>query len=124
MTDSGRMLPMLPSAERTACTAAIATAAGAVLCGVCCVLPFALPAVVLATSGSALAWLASAYSWATTVATVIVGAAWLWIAATSARSKAWPAGATLSAMTFATVVLGAAVVWPRIEPLVIGLLKR
>ena len=35
-----------------------ATAAGAVLCGVCCVLPFALPAVALASSGTAIAWLA------------------------------------------------------------------
>ena len=114
---------MLRGPEKTACGVAIATAAGAVLCGVCCVLPFALPAVALASSGTVIAWLASGYSWATTIAIAIVGAAWLWIAVRSVRAQARPSAATLYAMGVATVVLGLAVVWPRIEPALIALLK-
>ena len=123
MIQSGRQLPVLQGPEKTACGVAIATAAGAVLCGVCCVLPFALPAVALASSGTAIAWLASGYSWATTIAVAIVGAAWLWIAVRSVRAQARPSSATFYAMGIATVVLGLAVVWPRIEPSVIALLK-
>lgn len=39
--------------------AAGVAAAGALVCAACCVLPFALPAAVLAVAGGALAWLAS-----------------------------------------------------------------
>ncbi|MGH9139611.1 MAG: hypothetical protein ACRD2I_00565 [Vicinamibacterales bacterium] len=114
---------MLQAPEKTACRVAIATAAGAVLCGVCCVLPFALPAVALATSGTAIAWFAAGYSWATTIAVAIVAAAWLWIAVKSMQAQAWPAASTFSAMGVATVVLGVAIVWPRIEPALISMLK-
>jgi uncharacterized membrane protein YphA (DoxX/SURF4 family) len=51
--------------EKVARTAAIATAATAVLCGVCCVLPFALPAVAAAMSGGVLAWIGRGHTWAT-----------------------------------------------------------
>ena len=123
MIQTGRQLPMLRGPEKTACGVAIATAAGAVLCGVCCVLPFALPAVALASSGTAIAWLANGYSWATAIAVGIVAAAWLWIAVKSMRARAWPAASTFYAMGMATVVLGLAVVWPRIEPALIAILK-
>jgi DsbC/DsbD-like thiol-disulfide interchange protein len=123
MSQSGRRLPLLQSPEKTACGVAIATAAGAVLCGVCCVLPFALPAVALASSGTAIAWLASGYSWATSIAIGIVVAAWLWIAVKSFRAQARPSASTFYAMGIATAVLGLAVVWPRMEPRLIAFLK-
>lgn len=50
MIQSGTQLPMFQGPERTASGIAIASATAAVACavlsGVCCVLPFALPAVV------------------------------------------------------------------------------
>jgi hypothetical protein len=62
----------------------------AVLCGVCCVLPLALPAVALATSGSIIAWFAHAYPWARIAAIIIVTLAWLWVGVRSVSAKAWP----------------------------------
>lgn len=120
---SGRQFPIFAVPEKTAYRVAMATAAGAVLCGVCCVLPFALPAVALATSGAVIAWFAAAYSWATMLAVAIVAAAWLWIAMKSLRARAWPSRSTWYTMGLATMVLGLAVVWPRIEPAIIALLK-
>lgn len=57
--------------------AAATTAIGAVACGVCCVLPFAWPAVAAAGAGGALAWVGRAHGVATSIALVIVMAAWL-----------------------------------------------
>lgn len=120
---SGRQVPLLQGPDKTAYRIAMATAAGAVLCGVCCVLPFALPAVALATSGGVLAWLGSAYAWVTDLAIALVGGAWLWIGVRSLRTKARPAASTLLGMGIATAILGLAVVWPRIEPALIAMLK-
>ncbi|MFC3715557.1 hypothetical protein ACFONC_05260 [Luteimonas soli] len=95
----------------------------ALACGVCCVLPIALPAIALTTAGSVLAWLGSAHAWATGLAVVLVLAGWLWTWRQSLKSKAWPASTTLWLMGTATLALGGALTWPRIEPLVIGALR-
>jgi hypothetical protein len=89
--------------EKAARTAAVVSATGAVACGVCCVLPLALPAVVLAGAGSILAWFAGAFAWG-----------WVWWE--SARSRARPATSTLYLMALATVLLAVALLWPLIEP--------
>ena len=123
MIQDQRQLPTCPTPKRAACTAALVTALGAVACAVCCVLPFALPAVALAMSGGALAWLAGAYAWATSLAAVVVVAAWLWVLIASIRSKVRPASSTLYAMICATAAFGLAVVWPRLELHIIRLLK-
>jgi hypothetical protein len=65
----------------------------ALACGVCCVLPFALPAVALASAGGALAAFARVYWWA------------------------------LGAMAVATLLLGAAASWSYLEPFVKRALK-
>jgi hypothetical protein len=44
-------------------------------CGVCCVLPLALPAVALAGAGGILAWFAGAFAWVTAVAVAAVARA-------------------------------------------------
>jgi len=54
-------LPLHRGAKRIASTAATTTAIGAIACGVCCVLPFALPAVALAGTGGVIAWLGQAF---------------------------------------------------------------
>lgn len=108
--------PKPPAREKTARDAAVASTAGAVACGVCCVLPFALPPVALASTGSALAWLAGAHGWVTGVATVATGGAWGWIWRQSVRARVRPARSTLFMMGLATVFLTLALVWPIIEP--------
>lgn len=120
---ASRKLLMLSRTSRAASVAALTTAASAVACGVCCVLPFALPAVAVATTGGALAWLGRAHGIMTLIASTIVITAWIWVGAQSHRSRRRPAPTTLYAMTIASGVLALAIVWPRIEPYLIDLLR-
>jgi len=106
----------LKSPEKAACAAAVATAAGAVICGVCCALPFALPAVALAGGGTLFAWLGGGQAWVTIGAAIVVAGAWGWIGWQSIRSKCKPARATLYVMGIATIILALAFLWPMIEP--------
>jgi len=110
--------------ERTASVAALTTATGAVACGVCCVRPFAFPAVAAAGTGSMLAWFAGADSWATALAAVIVAGAWISIGVQSRGGRRSPSRGTLYTMALATAILVLAVIWPRIEPNVIRAVMR
>jgi hypothetical protein len=110
------------SSARVAASAIVVAATGAVACGVCCVLPFALPAALLAGSGGILTWFAGAQSWMTIVAIVAVVGAWLWIWIRSFRTTRRAVPSTILTMTGATLLAGAALVWPRLEPLVFALL--
>jgi hypothetical protein len=74
---SGALAPE-PGTKVVRTTAAVA-AVGAVACGVCCVLPFALPAAVLAVSGGVLAWFGSLMPWVRAVAVIAVSGGWLWV---------------------------------------------
>jgi hypothetical protein len=104
------------STMKAAGVAAVTLAGGAVACGACCVLPFAVPAVALAGAGSMLALLAGAHAWVTGVAAVAVAGAWIWIWWQSVRARAKPAASTLYLMSVASALLGVALLWPYIEP--------
>ena len=108
---------------KAARAAAVATASGVLVCGVCYVLPIAIPAITLAGTGSAIAWLAGAQGWATMIAVLVVAAAWGWIGLQSLLAKAKPAWATLYMMMIATVILMLGLLWPRIEPLIVTHLR-
>ncbi|MFM9847373.1 MAG: hypothetical protein ACKVP3_09445 [Hyphomicrobiaceae bacterium] len=95
---------------------AITLATGAVACGTCCVLPFALPAAALAGTGSILALFAAAHAWVTILAILAVVGAWGWIATLIVRTRCRPASSTLTLMLTATALTGVAVLWPFIEP--------
>jgi hypothetical protein len=88
------------------------------------VLPFALPAVVLASSGGVLAVFAQAFWGALYLATVMVAGAWLWVLADTRRTGTRPARSTLTTMAVATAALGGAALWPTIEPNLIAVLKE
>ena len=96
----------------------------ALACGICCVLPFALPAAALALGGSVLAWFANAYTLMTYVAVLAVAAGWIWVAMQSTRTRKRPARATLTTMIGASVILGLALLWPKAEETIISLLTR
>jgi hypothetical protein len=96
--------------------AALTLATGAVACGACCVLPFALPAAVLAGGGSLLALLANAHAWVTGLAILAVIGACSWIAWQTVRTRRSPAASTLYVMVAATALLAIAALWPVIEP--------
>jgi hypothetical protein len=123
MIDKETPMPKNNTPERTACGAALTVAAGAVVCGICCVLPFALPAVALASAGGIIASLGAVQFWATVLAASIVAAAWIWIVVQSVNAKAKPARSTLYMMGIATAVLLLALLWSRIEPLIVHALK-
>jgi hypothetical protein len=96
---------------------------GAVACGVCCVLPFALPATVLASAGSLLAWFVKLHVWVTILAMLSVVGAWGWIAWQTRRTNRKPAISTLFIMGVATVLLMVAVLWPLLEKPLIRMLR-
>lgn len=111
--------------KSTRAAGAIAATAGttALACGVCCVLPIAIPAIALTGAGSALAWFGSMHTWATSIAAAAVAAGWLWVWRIAARSKARTAPATFWLMGVATLALGVAVLWPYVEPAIIAALR-
>ena len=110
--------------QRAARVAAVASATGAVACGVCCVLPVALPAVALASVGGVLAWFAGAFAWATRVAVIAVAAAWGGVWWRGARSRVRPASSTLGLMGLATGLLVVALLWPRLEAMLLPLIRQ
>jgi hypothetical protein len=112
------------SGTKVARTAAAITATGALACGVCCVLPFALPAAILAVSGGVLAWFGSLMPWSTAAAVVAVVVGWLWVAVQTVRTRRSPATSTLLMMGFATAMLSAALAWPRLEGVIFTLARR
>ncbi|MGE3344055.1 MAG: hypothetical protein AB7L71_11535 [Vicinamibacterales bacterium] len=116
-------LPLHRGATRIASTAATTTAIGAIACGVCCVLPFALPAVALAGTGGVIAWLGRAFWPALYSAGALVTLAWAWVAVSSIRTGRRPAPATMRAMLIATTALALALLWPTLEPHILGVLR-
>ena len=102
---------------------AITTAGIAVACGVCCLLPFALPAVALTTFGGVVATVARGYRWAVFVAVGAVVAGWAWVLWQSVRRRRAPARSTLRAMALATLLLLLALGWPPVERSIIAFLQ-
>ena len=96
------------SGNRAAGAVAVTASTAALACGVCCVLPFALPAVMLGSVGGLLSWFANAYRWLTPIAVLAVVAGRLWIAYQSYSTRCWPVRLTLVIMGFATLMMGLA----------------
>ena len=112
-----------PKGRRAVGAVAATVSVTALACGVCCVLPFAIPAAMLGSVGGVLAWFSHAYGWMTPVACAAVIAGWLWVGYQSRRSGKRPARATLLVMGFATVMMGLAYMWPMLEGLVGALVR-
>jgi len=112
-----------PPGSKAAGVTAVTLATGAVACGVCCVLPFALPATILATTGSLLAWFVKLHLWVTILAILSVAGAWGWIGWETRRTNSKPAYSTLVMMGAATVLLTVAVLWPLLEKPTIWMLR-
>lgn len=109
---------------RIAGVTAAAVAIGALACGVCCVLPFALPAAILAVSGGVLAWFGGLYSGMSLLAVAAVLISWGWVGWRSLRARRPPARATVITLLAATAALAAALAWPLTEPVLRSLLRR
>ncbi|MGZ2442197.1 hypothetical protein [Sinorhizobium medicae] len=111
------------SGSKTAGAVAVTASTAALACGVCCVLPFAVPAAILGSAGGALAWFAEAYRWLTPMALITVTAGWAWVGYQSWRTHRSPARLTVVVMIFATAMMLAAWIWPAFEGTAIALLR-
>jgi hypothetical protein len=112
-----------PPGSKAAGVTAVTLSTGALACGVCCVLPFALPATVLASTGAVLAWFVKIQVWAKILAVLSVVGAWSWIAWQSRRTRRRPAVSTLVMMGIATAILTVSMLWPLVEKPIIRLLR-
>src|SRR5215470_8351205 len=102
---------------------ATVAAVGALVCGICCVLPFALPAAALAITGGVLGWLAKATPWAMRIAFLAVLGSWAWIIVQTVQTKHRPARSTVLTLGVATAVFAAAAVWWHFEKEIIRFLR-
>ena len=102
----------------------IVATSGAVLgCAACCVAPLAFPVLALGASGAVLAWFAGAHVWITSLALLIVLAAWGWLGWRTFRRGHRLARSTVVMMTLSTLMLAVALMWPRIEPTLMGWMR-
>jgi hypothetical protein len=115
--------PKEPPGAKAAGVTAMTLSTGAVACGVCCVLPFALPATILASTGSLLALLVKMHLWVTILAILSVVGAWGWIAWQTRRTRRKPALSTLFMMGASTMLLAVAVLWPLLEKPLVRMLR-
>ena len=95
--------------------AATMTALAAVACTACCLMPFTLPAVLLAAAGGSIAVLDHAHGWMTKLAIGVVVCAWLWTGWQVARTRQPLARATMGFMLLATLLTATAASWPLLE---------
>jgi hypothetical protein len=114
-------------ATGTVAGAATVTALAAVACTACCILPFTLPAVVLAAAGGSIAALDHAHGWMTKLAIGVVVCAWLWIGWQVGRTRRPAARSTMVVMIITTFLTATAASWPLLEPAAfktLGIVKK
>jgi hypothetical protein len=112
--------------NKVAATASV-TALAAVACTACCVLPFTLPAALLALAGGSIALLDHAHGWVTRLAIVAVIAAWVWIVWQRRKTGQPIARRTIALMIAASLLTAMAASWPLLEPAVfrtMGIVKK
>ena len=107
--------------------AAAMTALAAAACTACCLLPFTLPAVILAGAGGFIAMLDHAHGWVTRLAMLVVICAWLWIGWQVRKTQRPATRLTVAMMVVATLLTAAASSWPVLEPIAfnaLGIVKK
>ena len=105
------------ASDRKVAGAAAMSGLAAVACASCCILPFTLPAVLLASFGGAISVLNHAHVWVIRAAIGAVACAWGWLFYQTVRTGKKPARSTKVTMAVATVLTLTAASWPLIEPL-------
>jgi len=107
--------------------AATVTALAAAACTACCILPFTLPAAVIAFAGGSIALLDHAHGWMTKLAVAVVVCTWSWIGWQRWRNGRRIARLTAALMILATLLTATAAAWPLIEPAAfhaLGIMKK
>ncbi|WP_407154279.1 hypothetical protein [Bradyrhizobium sp. STM 3557] len=98
-----------------AAAAAMTLSTGALACGACCVLPFTLPATILASIGPLLSAFIHMRWWLTALSVIAIIGAWGWLAWQMRRTRRRPSISTLAMMTASTLLVTISVLWPLIE---------
>jgi hypothetical protein len=114
-------------ARSHAAKAAVVAAGTAAACTACCVLPFTLPAVIVANVGGVLTLLDRAHGWVTWLGIAAVAGAWLWIGKQFFRTRTRPPSSTLAMMAVATIVISLTASWPLLKPAIfhtLGIAKK
>ncbi len=111
------------SSEKPVRAAALTASTAALACTACCVLPFVLPAAVLAATGGTIALFATAARWLVPIAAIAVIAGWWWVRREARRTGLQPSRGTKAMMNAATAMLLLSIAWPLIEPMALSLLK-
>lgn len=125
-TDPGCGCAPKPRRSHVAKVAVIA-AGTAAACTACCVLPFTLPAVIVAYVGGTLTLLDRAHGWLTWAGIAAVVGAWLWIGRQFRGTRTGPPASTLAMMAVATIVISLTASWPLLKPAVVqtlGIAKK
>jgi fumarate reductase subunit D len=107
--------------------AATMTALAATACTACCILPFTLPAAVLAFAGGSISVLGYAHGWITKLAIAVVIGTWCWIGWQRWRSGRRITRVASALMIVATLLTVTAASWPLIEPVAfhaLGIVKK
>jgi cytochrome bd-type quinol oxidase subunit 2 len=107
--------------------AAAMTALTAAACTACCILPFTLPAAVLAFAGGWIAMVDHAHFWIARLAVAVVIAVWCWIGWQRWRNGRRISRAAAALMIVATLLTATVACWPLIEPVAfhgLGIMKK
>jgi cytochrome bd-type quinol oxidase subunit 2 len=112
-----------PTGAKAAGAAAMTLSTGALACGACCVLPFTLPATILASIGPLLSAFIHMRWWLAAVSVIAVIGAWGWIAWQMRRTGRKPSLATLTMMMASTLLVTGSLLWPLIEKPLIHALR-
>jgi hypothetical protein len=103
------------------------TALAATACTACCILPFTLPAAVLAFAGGSIAVLDHAHGWIIRLAIAVIIGTWSWIGWQRWRNGRQITRIAAALMIVATLSTVTAASWPLIEPVAfhaLGIVKK
>jgi hypothetical protein len=112
-----------PDGTKAVSVTAMTLSTGGLACVACCVLPFTLPATVLASTGALLSAFIHMRWWLMALSVIAVIGAWGWIAWQTRRTGRKPSMTVLAMMTASTLFMTVSLLWPLIEKPLIHALR-
>jgi len=112
-----------PAGTKAVSATAMTLSTGGLACVACCVLPFTLPATILASTGALLSAFIHMRWWLLAPSVIAVIGAWSWIAWQMRRTGGKPSTSTLAMMTVSTLFMTVSLLWPLIEKPLIHALR-
>jgi hypothetical protein len=104
-----------PAGAKAAGAAAMTLSTSGLACVACCVLPFTLPATILASTGALLSAFIHMRWWLLALSVIAVITAWGWLGWQIRQTGRKPSTGTLTMMTVSTLLMTISLLWPLIE---------